>query len=203
MTSKLIAFSGIDGSGKSTYIELVEKALKADGYNVVCLNPMITDFSKRFSEFIDLTHINNEPINKYKQIDSQLLSFTYFWGLLKHRREKYLEYDYILCHRHLLSFLTYTNLFNDDTELCDILIDYIEKPDITFFLDINIAYNRLRNRSSALKKKESLSNLKKGREIALNIINTNIIKVEKINAEVNLEEVHKNIKYIKNIILNL
>ncbi len=204
MKPKLIAFSGIDGSGKSTYIESIERELKADGYNVVCLNPMITSLSKRFSEIIELVHTNNEPTNKDKEIDSQLLSFTYFWGLLEHRRENYLGYDYILCHRHLLSFLTYTKLFNQSTKLCDILIDYIEKPDITFFLDldINIAYNRLINRSTSLKTKESLSNLKKAREIALDIINSNIIKVEKIDAEIDLEKANNNVKYIKNVILN-
>lgn len=136
-----ISIEGIDGSGKSTQIHLLQKYFEEKEKKVLLL--------KKYQslDFIKKMILNTE------KIDSTSL---YLFTMLKHRflmlkvKEELKNYDIILIDRYIDTSIAYTigNVDNTQKEIFEIISDSLGnlffQPNITLFMNTNpeIAYER-------------------------------------------------------------
>ena len=130
-----ITFEGIDGSGKSTQMQLCAKALEAAGYSIVLTrNPGGTEFGQELREI--LLHY---PKNVYPT--SELLLFIA--DRAQHMDEVVFpalaQGKIILCDRHIDSTMAYQgygrNLPLDIIQTLNQIAIQNRKPDLTFLFD--------------------------------------------------------------------
>lgn len=134
----LIAFCGIDGSGKSTHAEFLTNWLSEKHIKVRKHKPINSDneflsylhtISKNYSDFY------NEPMPREHR--SILLAFELFQQseLVK----KWMEDDYIVVvDRWIYSHYAYAYARNIETKTLNITLDSCIKPDLVFLLDVPV-----------------------------------------------------------------
>jgi dTMP kinase len=138
---KIIAFCGIDGSGKSTQVERVQKELSKRNIKSYISKVKYYPFWHYFDEMI--TH-------KEMRIYMAFHFAQHYLELLPILEEQ--GYDCVLCDEHKLRHLTYakTNGF-ENIALLDSIFSLAPKPDMTFYFDItsDIAMERIIIRRAA------------------------------------------------------
>lgn len=175
--AKVIAFSGIDGCGKSTQLKLVKKQL-SDKHTV-------------FISRLSYMPLNDMGKNKFQDI---VLEGRSFFEILKHyiklEKKEIRQFDYILCDRHLMCYLAYAYAYGiKDVKLLRKLLFFINNPDLTLYFDIEVneSLQRIYSRNKKVDKQENYDTLlraKNGYEKLLPIIGN----VEKINANGSIDE---------------
>lgn len=139
---KIIAFCGIDGSGKSTQIMLTKQQLENIGKRVFITKVPFYPFYK----------YENDKITQYEIRVEMAFSFArYYLELLPKLEEKGI--DYVLCDRHALCHiafgLTY-GLTKEQTLRINSIFNIAKQPDIIFYFDIptEVSMNRIHNRKT-------------------------------------------------------
>ena len=150
---KIIVFAGIDGSGKSTQLELLNNEL-IKSYRV---------FISKI-EYMSLNDMNKSLIRNL------LIEFKSGIEILKQTIGLYTKdnkFDYILCDRYLMCYLAYAYVYGiEPIELIRKMLFFIKNPDLTLYFDIDVdlALKRIQEWDSALDKHENYESLSKDKE---------------------------------------
>ena len=150
---KIIVFAGIDGSGKSTQLELLNNEL-IKSYRV---------FISKI-EYMSLNDMNKSLIRNL------LIEFKSGIEILKQTIGLYTKdnkFDYILCDRYLMCYLAYAYVYGiEPIELIRKMLFFIKNPDLTLYfdIDVNLALKRIQERDSELDKHENYESLSKAKE---------------------------------------
>lgn len=196
----LIAFEGIDGSGKSTQIDLLGKYLKKMGRDVfVTCEPSDFRVGKMIREYLrGEIKGDNRVIAALFVADRLEHILDENNGMLKKRNEGAV----VLTDRYYFSSYAYQSvdmpmewIINANSEAAKLM-----RPDVTIFLDISpeAAMDRIRNGREETELFENKERLKATRENYFEAFERlkNSEKVEIVNADRPAEEIHKDIKKI-------
>ena len=185
-----ISFEGIEGSGKSTQVELLESSLKNLGYDVIKLRePGTTLLGERVREiFLEDTDETVDPITE---------------AFLLYASRKHLDQN-ILRKNLDKGFIVITDRYADATlayqcygkGLSMDFIDFIHKesklltPDLTFYLDISAkkSKERISSRKMDRMESESVEFFEKVRHGYLEIAKNNPSRIVCLDANKSIEE---------------
>jgi len=190
-----ISFEGIEGSGKSTQIELLESSLKDLGHDVKKLRePGTTVLGERIREiFLEDTDETIDPITEAfllyasrKHLDQNLL------------KPSLAAKKFVICDRYYDATEAYQcygkglshDFFKSLNKVCNLSI-----PEITFYIDITseISKERISNRERDRMEAEEIDFFNKVREGYLKIAEENRERIYKINGIDTIENIHKRI----------
>ena len=193
-----ISFEGIEGSGKSTQIELIEELIRAKGYQVKKLRePGTTELGEKIRNiFLEKTTETVDPIT-----EAFLL-----YASRKHLDQNFLRQNLndgaiVIADRYADATLAYQSygkgldhnfvkLIHDSSQLLS--------PDLTFYMDISaeLSRERISDREMDRMESESIDFFKKVREGYLQIAHDNPGRVVVLDANKTIDELHESIKKI-------
>lgn len=174
--AKIIAFCGIDGSGKSTQLRLIRDYLSKEAKVMVAK--------------LEYSPLNQMGDNKILDLAlkgySGLKIISYYYGL---QHKDAFNYDYILCDRHLLCYLAYAYAYNvPRLDIVRNLLFMVDDPDLTFYFDVpvSVAMNRISKRPFRDRNENvnTLTKAKQGYEYTMGIFNN----VYQINGMLSVDE---------------
>jgi dTMP kinase len=200
-----ISFEGIEGSGKSTQIELIEELIRAKGYQVKKLRePGTTELGEKIRNiFLEKTTETVDPIT-----EAFLL-----YASRKHLDQNFLRQNLsdgaiVIADRYADATLAYQSygkgldhnfvkLIHDSSQLLS--------PDLTFYMDISaeLSRERISEREMDRMESESIDFFKKVREGYLQIAHDNPERVVVLDANKTIDELHESIKKIISNKLNV
>lgn len=200
-----ISFEGIEGSGKSTQIELIEELIRAKGYQVKKLRePGTTELGEKIRNiFLEKTTETVDPIT-----EAFLL-----YASRKHLDQNFLRQNLsdgaiVIADRYADATLAYQSygkgldhnfvkLIHDSSQLLS--------PDLTFYMDISaeLSRERISDREMDRMESESIDFFKKVREGYLQIAHDNPERVVVLDANKAIDELHESIKKIISNKLNV
>lgn len=152
METKIIAFCGIDASGKTTSINAISDILRTKGFSVYCKKP------------VDMTHPLLKEVaiamskysNEYGDFPADHLATILALELIKTNLEiiemiKTNAYEFIILDRWFYSHIAYARTYDIDKRLLNKLLEGCVDPDIVFLLDapIDIIMGRLKTRGTS------------------------------------------------------
>ena len=194
--NRFITFEGIDGSGKTTQIEMLKSKLSAKGEKVVSFRE---PGGTKISETIRRILLSNQNSN-LTDASEALLFFASRSQLLAEKITPFLEKEYfVICDRFNDSTIAYQG-YGKSLSVED--LDYISKystdsfmPQLTFFLDISVD---LSIRRRELKSNDRIENkgheyLKRVRSGFIEIANKNPNRFIVIDGSEGIEDVSKKI----------
>ena len=200
-----ISFEGIEGSGKSTQIELIEELIRDKGYQVKKLRePGTTELGEKIRNiFLEKTSETVDPIT-----EAFLL-----YASRKHLDQNFLRQNLsdgaiVIADRYADATLAYQSygkgldhnfvkLIHDSSQLLS--------PDLTFYMDISaeLSRERISDREMDRMESESIDFFKKVREGYLQIAHDNPERVVVLDANKTIDELHESIKKIISNKLNV
>ena len=200
-----ISFEGIEGSGKSTQIELIEELIRAKGYQVKKLRePGTTELGEKIRNiFLEKTTETVDPIT-----EAFLL-----YASRKHLDQNFLRQNLsdgaiVIADRYADATLAYQSygkgldhnfvkLIHDSSQLLS--------PDLTFYMDISaeLSRERISDREMDRMESESIDFFKKVREGYLQIAHDNPERVVVLDANKTIDELHESVKKIISNKLNV
>lgn len=200
-----ISFEGIEGSGKSTQIELIEELIRAKGYQVKKLRePGTTELGEKIRNiFLEKTTETVDPIT-----EAFLL-----YASRKHLDQNFLRQNLndgaiVIADRYADATLAYQSygkgldhnfvkLIHDSSQLLS--------PDLTFYMDISaeLSRERISDREMDRMESESIDFFKKVREGYLQIAHDNPGRVVVLDANKTVDQLHESIKKIISNKLNV
>ncbi len=150
----LIAFCGVDGSGKTTQINLLQNKLKIQGKKVY-VTKQPTDWyrkDKRVRNFLEGRVSNNELIKELALFSATDRLRQYNNEILPKEKEGYV----VIIDRYVYSAYTYFCSRGLEIEWLKEINRYITLPDVTIYIDTpaEIAYQRIIERDGQSAKKE-------------------------------------------------
>lgn len=186
---KLIVFEGIDGTGKSTQIQLLAKMLQAQGTEVVCsFEPTRGPWGMRVRE----AAIANERLSMEEEIDC----------LLQDRREHVKQLikpalergAWVLLDRYYLSMMAYQGASGAKVEqIREANEDFAPIPDLAIWLDqpVDVSLSRMESRGEA---RDAFENEQFLLKVASIYSNMEMPWLHRVDADVPVAEVHEAIK---------
>ena len=193
-----ISFEGIEGSGKSTQIELIEELIRAKGYQVKKLRePGTTELGEKIRNiFLEKTTETVDPIT-----EAFLL-----YASRKHLDQNFLRQNLndgaiVIADRYADATLAYQSYGKGlDQNFVKLIHDYSQllSPDLTFYMDISaeLSRERISDREMDRMESESIDFFKKVREGYLQIAHDNPERVVVLDANKTIDELHESIKKI-------
>jgi len=200
-----ISFEGIEGSGKSTQIELIEELIRAKGYQVKKLRePGTTELGEKIRNiFLEKTTETVDPIT-----EAFLL-----YASRKHLDQNFLRQNLddgaiVIADRYADATLAYQSYGKGlDHNFVKIIHDSSQllSPDLTFYMDISaeLSRERISDREMDRMESESIDFFKKVREGYLQIAHDNPERVVVLDANKTIDELHESIKKIISNKLNV
>ena len=200
-----ISFEGIEGSGKSTQIELIEELIRAKGYQVKKLRePGTTELGEKIRNiFLEKTTETVDPIT-----EAFLL-----YASRKHLDQNFLRQNLndgaiVIADRYADATLAYQSYGKGlDQNFVKLIHDYSQllSPDLTFYMDISaeLSRERISDREMDRMESESIDFFKKVREGYLQIAHDNPGRVVVLDANKTVDELHESIKKIISNKLNV
>ena len=190
-----ITFEGIEGSGKSTQIELLKASLKEEGYSVEVLRePGTTQLGERIRDvFLEKTDEQVDPMTE---------------AFLLYASRKHLDQNFLQEHLKNESIVI-ADRYSDATVayqcygkgLSEDFVKYIHEksnllsPDLTFYMDITAEASRARidNRELDRMECESLDFFNRVRSGYLEIADSNPDRIIVLDAELSMEDLQNKI----------
>ena len=200
-----ISFEGIEGSGKSTQIELIEELIRAKGYQVKKLSePGTTELGEKIRNiFLEKTTETVDPIT-----EAFLL-----YASRKHLDQNFLRQNLndgaiVIADRYADATLAYQSYGKGlDQNFVKLIHDYSQllSPDLTFYMDISaeLSRERISDREMDRMESESIDFFKKVREGYLQIAHDNPERVVVLDANKTVDQLHESIKKIISNKLNV
>ena len=191
-SNRFISFEGIDGSGKTTQIEMLKEKLSSKGYKVIVLRePGGTLISEKIREIL----LDKENSNLSNEAES-LLFFASRNQLMREKIIPSLESGcFVICDRFNDSTIAYQGYgFDMDINNLETISNFAtinQEPDITFFLDIsvNLSLNRRHGIENDRIENKGAQYLEKVRQGFLSISKRNPNRVFTIDASLNVDDV--------------
>lgn len=194
---KFIVFEGIDGSGKSTQLDLLKSHLESNGLNVY----VTTEPSSR-----EIGKLIRRVLTKELTVSEQTLAALFVADRLDHIQNgddgmlQYLDKGYcVLSDRYYWSSFAYHGLHMPIQQVVDMnaICHEMLKPDLTVYLDLSAdeSMNRILKRNEKLEKFEKLEFLQKIRQnyfIAFEQFNKDLL-IKVIDANQSVESCHDQI----------
>lgn len=144
MDGKFIVFEGLDGSGKTTQIQLLEQHLQKQGHAVVVTaEPTVSALGGMIRDALcDYTHRSTAEIAALFMADRVQHNVNPVWGIQKLLSQGHT----VLCDRYYYSSMAYQGSLSDWDWVADMNLrsPEIRKPDLCIFLDVD--YERSLNR---------------------------------------------------------
>lgn len=183
MKGKLIAFEGVDGSGKTTHIKLLEKYLQEEGFTVhIVSHP--TNLFKGIQKLIGVRSVRSQcpeiELMSY-MIDMAFSVQTKIIPLLQ-------DECIVLCDRYIDSTIVYQGYVGTiSPKTVRTLIDFAVRyhyPDLAIWLDVSpeIALKRTKERDVVLADNENLDFYEKVCIGYYNIWSTNPERIRRVDA---------------------
>ncbi len=199
MSGKLITFEGIDGSGKSTQIQLLEQEFNRIGVQFKSFRePGGTKLSEKIREIL----LDKENIELSTTAESLLFATARAQLTIEKIKPALAKYKFIICDRFIDSTIAYQGygrgLNINNLEIINHIATNGLTPDITFILDLNPAKAAERMVSESADRMETVGTefFKKVREGYRQIVEQNPDRCTEINAEQPPENVFKDINQI-------
>ncbi|MCK9614728.1 MAG: dTMP kinase [Candidatus Omnitrophica bacterium] len=191
MRTKFITFEGLEGSGKSSVINFLEKLLKAKGFSVVVFRePGSTAVGEKIRQI--LLDKANKKLSRHTELLLYLAART---QLIEEKlMGAFKKYDFIICDRFFDSTLVYQGYALGLGAIVEKSVQMFSlgiTPDLTLVLDVSAreGLKRIKNKDRIESRPIDFHNkLRKG-YLALAKKYPDRIKV--INAQANLEEIYK------------
>ena len=190
-----ITFEGIEGSGKSTQIELLQASLKEEGYSVEVLRePGTTQLGERIRDvFLEKTDEQVDPMTE---------------AFLLYASRKHLDQNFLQEHLKNASIVI-ADRYSDATVayqcygkgLSEDFVKYIHEksnllsPDLTFYMDITAeaSKSRIDNRELDRMESESIDFFNKVRLGYLEIAKSNPDRIIILDAELSVKDLQNTI----------
>ena len=195
MSGKFIVFEGLDGSGKTTQINLLAKRLKDSGRNViVTAEPTASLSGSILRDVLSGASVRND----YE------LATLFAWDRVYHNTDpvnglsKLLSAgNTVICDRYYYSSIAYQGPTTDFEWVKSMNVDCpaIRKPDLCIFLDLSASESMeriMKNRSSIeiFEKEESLRNIREAFKKTFSMLDDNVVVID---ASGSVEEVAERI----------
>ena len=200
-----ISFEGIEGSGKSTQIELIEELIRTKGYQVKKLRePGTTELGEK---------IRNIFLEKTAETVDPFTEALLLYASRKHLDQNFLRQNLndgaiVIADRYADATLAYQSYGKGlDQNFVKLIHDSSEllSPDLTFYMDISaeLSRERISDRERDRMESESIDFFKKVREGYLQIAHDNPERVVVLDANKTIDELHESIKKIISNKLNV
>ncbi len=195
---KLIVFEGIDGTGKSTQIQLLAEKLLAKGYDtVVTREPTDGIFGKKIRQhFLERSTLSKEE-ELQLFLDDRM---DHLQTLLHPALEKG---QIVLCDRYFLSTAAYQGAIGFDPQTIVEQNNFAPVPDLALILQLSPeeSIRRITSyRGDNLNDFEQKENLEKVQQI---FDNMKYPYIRRVNALQNIEQVHREICSLVKTVLKL
>ena len=192
-----ITFEGIDGCGKTTQLELLDKYLRKKGYKTIqTLEPGGSDIGKSLREIL-LHHKGyvSDICELFLYLADRAQHFETV--ILKNKNEG----NMVLCDRHIDSTVAYQGFGRmGDIEKIDFLNNLAtknQKPDLTLLFDVDIETGQKRvGKEKDRLEKESLEFHKRVKEGDLKLAQKYPERIKVINANLGIDEVFLQVQKI-------
>jgi dTMP kinase len=159
--TKIIAFSGADGSGKSTVINQLKERIERSGQIVKTMDAMQPC---RYNKVLRKVS-SAKGLNQFDLFGGTVPNIIYaadlHYNLINYLNPLVDTCDYILVHRYDLCCFAYSMLSNCNMEVMKSILKSIKKPDYHFYLhiDINEMLHRIEIRGEEKSEKENKATL--------------------------------------------
>lgn len=146
--SFVVSICGIDGSGKSTQLKMLNDSLNKLGMKVKMTKaPML-----RTKVLFDVSKkLFGDPYAYHPNIPPELMNTVIACDVAYHymyNSNDFNDYDIILCDRHKLCYLAYSDAFGGEIKWVEEILSLVKEPDLVFYIDtpVNISIERINSR---------------------------------------------------------
>ena len=206
---KYVVIEGIDGAGKTTFIELLKQKIKEKKKElevIIVKEP----FNKEFIKSYLMIDFNNKELNEMKNVFAFALDRTFVNNELLKLKNSF-ENLIIISDRSFISSMAY-QFHLDYKWIFEVNRNFLI-PDLIIFLDVDIeiALRRIEEREKEdekkeeikkYEKKELLKKIKSRYKEVLDFLKEQSFEVEFVNSNKDLKELEKEAEKLANRIVN-
>lgn len=170
MKAKIITLCGIDGTGKTTQLNILDNFLTSKGFKTYKTS-LVTRNSNFFKNIE--TIMNNIDNKTY----CELIAFERFRSLNILVEQEAHKFDYLLLDRYLFTDLAYSKAYNVKSNLIYELFKKSLKPDLSIILnvDVEVALKRIAKRGNKWEFQENYKILREASNEYKNIARDNCL----------------------------
>lgn len=142
MAGFLVSVDGIDGSGKSTLVQLAASTLRECGVACKVVKPLVGDGVFVGAVRSALEHSRSVAVEPTGPVDCDFLS-TYFTHVLLAKawmeiRPALLRGEVVLCDRYVWSHIANQTAFGNDVSIFSALLATLPAPDLRVVVDVPV-----------------------------------------------------------------